>query len=139
MQTPQLEKGKALVLVGPQGCGKTLLARQIAAKHGSFAETQGDVLDRPGELIRLMRRVRPRTLIVEGFPSHDEAKVLLKQLITEASIPATADGHTEMLRTPNFIFCTHDHLPYAIENDNSRRFTVVKMGPGTWHARSTRT
>jgi ABC-type phosphonate transport system ATPase subunit len=40
----ELKHGQALVITGPHGCGKTTLARKIAARHGTFAEIEAHEL-----------------------------------------------------------------------------------------------
>ena len=53
----KIEKGRALVLVGPQGCGKTRLARELAAAEGPYREIDIDDLESRFSGSGLMRQL----------------------------------------------------------------------------------
>lgn len=69
MQQPipqRLVSDQALVIVGPQGSGKKLLAQQLAKKHAPYEEVDIErVLDE--YLFHGVLKSTPRTLIIDGF------------------------------------------------------------------------
>lgn len=122
-----LTKGQALVLVGPQGCGKTTMASQIAQKHGSFIRIDDFELENE-HLLAAALSGEPDTVIVEGMPAKEETLCRLKTMLTNDTITIrTAGQEPRLVKSPNFIFCSGDIEPVP-GVDISRRFFVVRMG-----------
>lgn len=122
----QLTRGCALVLTGPQGCGKTAMARQIAAAHGSYREIEAADLDLPFRLGNALFD-DPCTLIVEGAPARIETMNYVKAMLTNGIAVLEEKGIRRLVKAPNFIFCTGDANPLNLGSDE-RRFRVVKLG-----------
>lgn len=132
MKRPELQTGRALVLVGPEGSGKTELAREIArAFGGAFVEVEHrDLLFLP--TWRDIMGHSPSTVIVDGLPlltADDPMTATLKAAISGAWVPTFQSDRRPRLdgawRAPQFIFCTGavDWLP----GPSDRRFHVVPM------------
>lgn len=120
-------KGQALVLVGPQGCGKTEQARQIADRHGTFAEFCAATLEDNRQFIDILGRELD-TVVVDGVPTRPATQAKIKELLSTeaAAIRRPYSAAPSMVKAPNFIFCTSsgDPLPGV---DGNRRFFVVRM------------
>lgn len=121
----ELKHGQALVITGPQGCGKSILAREIAAAHGTFEEV--DAI-RMGEHLGLSTAMEgePKTLIVDGIPKMSKAEI--KALITSQTILVNRKFKmSKEVSTQNFIFCSGDANPIPLEADD-RRVRAVHLG-----------
>jgi len=121
-----ITKGEALVLVGPQGCGKTLLALQIAKQHGTVTEISAAELEDNRQLRELLDR-EYNTVVVDGLPARQETLSKIKTLLTSESVANRGPYSTpRMVKTPNFIFCTGSDQPIP-GGDCNRRFRVVRV------------
>jgi hypothetical protein len=126
LQTASIQRGRALVLVGPQGSGKTKKAHELAAQTGRYIEMSVNEISSPFQLGNALAS-EPATVIVElDRPLDERLTTTLKGLITNTHTVC----HRKMrepisVRTPNFIFCTgnRNFLP----DDGGRRFHIVEL------------
>lgn len=122
---PTLKRGVALVLVGPQGCGKSLAAAAIAQQYGSHASISAEVLSSPHELAGVLIQ-EPATLIIGGAPRTGAALAVLKAMLTsERTRIHPKHREATEVRSPNLIFCSGDTDP--LFSMDERRFAVFNM------------
>ena len=122
----KLTKGVALVLTGKEGCGKSSVARRIAAENGSFIEVGMAKLKGFG-LGKVLNQL-PKTVIVESFtqPTKDELDKI-KAWIANDSIVIDLKGQPQKtVPLPNFIFCSN-HSAKLNFGKNNRRFKVINL------------
>lgn len=124
----KIEKGVALVIVGPQACGKTTLARELAAKLGTFDEIEAlHLQDGHANFWRPILQRQPKTLIVDGLPTTPEATALAKQMLTSATcVIANGKSGPVEVPSPNLVFTTSDEAAAAAFF--GRRYRVVDIG-----------
>lgn len=129
----ELKRGQALVITGPQGCGKTQLARKIAEQHGSFVEVEAAQLDDHHGISEALAN-KPATLIVDGLPTQNAVIEKIKAMITSGSVRVNRKHQVaEIVETPNFIFCSGEANPFLLAGVD-RRFQVVRLASTTMDA-----
>jgi energy-coupling factor transporter ATP-binding protein EcfA2 len=127
----------ALVLTGPQACGKTTLARLLAAENGPFEEAMAWQITKKREISNILQS-EPRTVIVEDMNplditlAFDGRLAILKELITpnRTTIQLKAKEQAQEVRTPTYIFCSGEATSFSQETGD-RRFWVLRMGATT--------
>lgn len=118
-----IPENQALIITGPQGSGKTLLAIEIAKKEGSFTEVTADELDRPNGLANAAEGGHD-VIICDGLPKRPETLQLLKRWITEPRVRINPKYREPVtVKSPKFIFCTMSYEPLP----SGRRFAVVEL------------
>lgn len=123
----QLTKGQALVLTGPQGCGKTRIAEEIACKAGAYQHVEAGQLAN-GRYLNNVLANEYNTLIVEGLPKRAETIFeLVEMLACDTVAIKTPYKRMHQVKTPNFIFCSGDKDALKLIK-GSRRFRVVTVG-----------
>lgn len=118
---PSITQGRGLMLVGPQGSGKTQMAFDIAKRRGGdFYLIDADELDRTRLPNHLMGN---RTLIVSGIPNTPRALAHVKQIVTSKEVSfKTTSGEVVGIEPPALIVCAEE-----ADEQLSRRIDVVHV------------
>jgi energy-coupling factor transporter ATP-binding protein EcfA2 len=121
----KLNRGQALVLVGPQGCGKTTLAWNIAKAYGRAMEVEPFIFGSPFDLGSVLE-AEPKVLIIEGLPESQSIMEKVKELLANSEVLCYRKGRqAQKVRTPHIIFCSgHTENMDGLD----RRFCVVNLG-----------
>lgn len=113
------ETGKTLIIRGPQGCGKNLLAKSITGDDS--IQVTGYELDEPFNGFMS----KASTIIVEEWPDIDFGN--LKRLITSQEIRVIEKmKEPKTIKTPQFIFCTSNKDVIPVDKQD-RRFFIIDM------------
>lgn len=116
------QRGKTLVLKGPQGCGKGLLYRQLIGKTVYYATGIDAIIDkRPGFKMWVDEEIK--FIVVEGFPGAKDIEFIKSLVNSRCTICDRKGKEPVQIDTPIFIFCTSDK---DIPDDQS--FCVLEMG-----------
>lgn len=114
---------KLLVISGPQGCGKSTKARQIAVEP--FREIDVGGLSSAFELSDVLLS-RPKTLIIDDLPRTRAQKEMLKMLVRSDTWVCARKGlPSEHVPVPHLILCTSDD--YRDFDLGDRSFTVLHL------------
>lgn len=123
----KLKRGQALVITGPQGREKNLLARQIAAHHGTFTEIDAHEIETPFGIGRALT-TNPETLIVDGFPEKKETIDKIKAWITGGVIVCQRKYQESLpIDSPNIIFLSGDADSLQL-TEQDKQFAVISLG-----------
>lgn len=120
----RLVKGEMLIIVGPQGAGKTTLARKIAELYGHYIE----VASFSAKNWLYLLEDEPKTVIFDDLPAANaEFHACMKQWLVAKEIPYHPLYSLVQASSPapNFIFCTSD--PDCLAHLEGRRFRVVHL------------
>lgn len=116
------QQGKSLVIIGPEGSGKTSLAQQLAGNNYSMTDVS--------ELMQLSFQEwlynKPDVVVVENLPPLHRFSEL-KAMISSKTILCNCKCKAPIkIKTPFFIFTTGDKEALNFDS-NERRFAVIEL------------
>jgi len=114
---------KLIVIVGPQGSGKSTIANQIAESRGGYKTIQAEEFD-VTSVSRLMRG-EPNTVIVDGLSAKYDAA-----LFEETAVFHRMYENSKTMKTPNYIFCIllEDFTKFIAKFKEVKHFQVILLG-----------
>lgn len=123
--------GQALVICGPEGCGKSKLAVDLTGHQGPWPAKEVYFEDHWQRLVDAAfprwPRHAPDFVIVEGFPSDGAGRIKLAALVsaTEFKYEVLGRDPRVLRQMPRFIFTTTQDL----RDFKSRRFITHLVTP----------
>ena len=120
------QQGNTLVITGAQGCGKTLLAQQLAKAEGNYNYARIEQIVGKNSTFQNWLNDSPNVVIVEGEPKLKHLDKT-KQLVVSNTLTHNSKGQDPIeVKTPMFIFCTSNPKPLNF-GENNRRFYVLDL------------
>ncbi|MES2685515.1 MAG: ATP-binding cassette domain-containing protein [Pseudomonadota bacterium] len=129
LHTYQLKRGKALVIVGPQGCGKSILSQAIANRHGSM-QTIRTGPDWEFSL-RDALNGKVQVLIVDGVPSQAEMADIKCMVIQPQILYFSVESKRPESYPSPLIIITAPDTDWM--HEGTRRFDVIDMSKAVGH------
>lgn len=133
---PELNKGRILAIVGPQGSGKTIMARSIAGELGAYQVTTQSQLYFDFGPGRLMSSgfAEVKTIIIELDPNEtlcDEVMETINKMASNDTIELQVKGvGPRTFHSPHIIVCAHDLDFYAQESFRHIEIVLKQMPVG---------
>lgn len=128
-QNYELKRGTALVIVGPQGCGKSILAQHIGNRHGKMQCIQTG----PGWDFSLNDALngKVQVLIVDGVPSQTEL-ANIKCMVTDPQVLYFSPGYkTPRAYQSPLVIITAPDADWM--ETGARRFEVIDLSKAVSH------
>lgn len=129
MQLPQLQRGRALIITGPQGCGKSMLARELSSRQdGRSQEMDATQLDHEHGIRRALA-ARAHVLILDGLPATTLGWSNVKQLLSNQKLSYWRSYSASFVEgvPPLLIFTTNDIKSARMVATGSRRLDLLDL------------
>jgi hypothetical protein len=121
----ELTKGRALVITGDQGSGKSTMARKIAENYGSFKIAEGFELNFSFGFSNYLEG-EPDALIIEGLLGGRGVEAIWKMLSSDSMVCNLKGRPSFLVKTPYIIVCLDDNSVLPMIQDD-RRFKIIHI------------